>query len=306
MNIQDIQYLRQETGAGMMDCKNALLKAKGDLQQSLMILQEMGFQLAQKKEARAAADGIAYARVYDNRAVLVEVNTETDFVSTNAEFIAYVERIAGTIAQLLPDTISALLLCQIPGQDLTVTELLQKMVLTFREKIEIRRFEVWTGELLFAYMHQNGRYGVILKLTAEGPSDHNSVQDIGKELVLQIAAMAPRYISRSYISEQTRAAIKARFAEEITADPKLSSKTPQQIEKIISGKAEKFYHSNCLLEQKYIKDDSLTVKEYIQQASAGLGVQIDIAGFCRYEKAEGMQDTDGQNILAFARQMAHQ
>lgn len=138
VNIQDIQFLRQETGAEIMDCKNALSQSNGNLQQSIAILQEKGFQMVKKKEDRPVVEGIAYAEVYGNRAVLLEVNTETDFVASNSKFICYVGEIAKTTAKYAPNDISSLLECTIEGKDLTVGKLLKKMVLTFGENIVIR------------------------------------------------------------------------------------------------------------------------------------------------------------------------
>ena len=138
VNIQDIQFLRQETGAEIMDCKNALSQSNGNLQQSIAILQEKGFQMVKKKADRPVMEGIAYAEVYGNRAVLLEVNTETDFVASNNEFICYVGEIAKTTTKYTPNDISSLLECTIEGKDLTVGKLLKKMVLTFGENIVIR------------------------------------------------------------------------------------------------------------------------------------------------------------------------
>jgi elongation factor Ts len=304
MSIQDIQFLRQETGAGIMDCKNALTKACGDVQQSLVILQEKGFQIAKKKADRAALEGIAYAEVFSNRAILLEVNTETDFVASNNEFICFVGRIAKTIAQFTPNDISSLLECAIEGQDLTAGELLKKMVLTFGENIVVRRFNILYGDMPVAYMHQKGKYGVILNLAVDCEFDNTRLYGIGKELAMQIAAMDPRYISRFHLSDETMAVIKAQIVQEVEEDKNLGHKPPQLIDKIVSGRIEKFYHLNCLMEQAYIRDDNITVKQFIQTATAGSDVQIDVTGFFRYEKADGLQNKEMDNI-EFARQIAN-
>src|SRR5665647_713913 len=182
MKIQDIQYLRQETGAGIMDCKNALNKANGELRQALAVLQELGFQLAKKKADRITTDGIAYAEVFGNRVVLLEVNTETDFVAGNDEFVSYVKKIAKTIAEHTPGDIPSLLECATETPGLTVGALLQKMTSTFRENIVVRRFVVLSGDTPIAYMHQKGKFGVILKLAADGELDRTGLYGIGREL----------------------------------------------------------------------------------------------------------------------------
>jgi elongation factor Ts len=305
MNIQDIQYLRQETGAGIMDCKNALNKANGDVQQALVLLQEQGFQMAKKKETRITTDGIAYAGVFGNRAVLLEVNTETDFVAENAEFVSCVETIAKSIAQHTPADIPSLLECATEAQGLTAGALLQKMTATFRENIVVRRFEVLSGETPIAYMHQKGKFGVILTLVADGELDCAVLYGIGRELAMQITAMAPQHVSRSHLGDDTKADIKAQIKREVMEDCDLGGKPPQVIDKIVSGRMEKFYRANCLLEQAYIKDDSITVQQYMQTAAAGSGVQIKVTGFFRYEKADGLQNGGGINSIEYARHMAN-
>ncbi len=305
MKIQDIQFLRQETGAGIMDCKNALNKTNGDLQQALAVLQEQGFQLAKKKADRVTTDGIAYAEVFGNRAVLLEVNTETDFVAGNDEFVSFVKKIAEAIAEHTPGDISSLLECatEVPG--LTVGDLMQKMTATFRENIVVRRFEVLSGDTPIAYVHQKGKFGVILNLAADGEIERNVLYDIGRELAMQITAMAPQYVSRFHLSDEAKAEIKAQIVQEVKEDRDLGHKPPQVIDKIVAGRIEKFYRANCLLEQAYIKDDTITVQQFMQKA-AGSETQIKVTGFFRYEKADGLQSEAGINSCCeYARQMAN-
>jgi len=242
VNIQNIQFLRQETGAGIMDCKNALNETNGDLRQSIAILQEKGFQMVTKKADRPVMEGIAYVEVYGNRAVLLVVNTETDFVASNSKFICYVGEIAKTTAKYTPNDISSLLECTIGGKGLTVGKLLKKMELTFGENIVIRRFDVLYGDMPIAYMHQNGKYGVILNLAADNEFDNNRLYNIGKELAMQIAVMNPKFISRFHLRNETIAGIKMQIIKEIKQDMNLANKSQQLIDKIVSGKKEKFYN----------------------------------------------------------------
>lgn len=303
MNIQDIQYLRQETGAGIMDCKNILIETDGDIQESLAILRQKGFHLAQKKAERTASDGIAYAGVYGSKAVLVEVNTETDFVAGNSEFIRHVEAIAKAIAEYTPNDLDSLMQCVTEYQGLTVSALLQKMVLTFDEKMVIRRFNVFDGDIPIAYMHQKGTYGVILSLVVDSKCNETELGRIGKELGMQIAAMAPLYICRSHISDETRADIAAAIVQEVQEDENLNHKSPQVLDKVVAGRIEKYFLSKCLMEQAYIRDDRITVNQFLQRSGAGLGVQIDVSRFCRYERAEGLHNKEMSNI-EMARQMS--
>lgn len=137
-----------------------------------------------------------------------------------------------------------------------------------------------------AYMHQNGKYGVILTLAADNKLDNVRVYGIGKELAMQIAAMNPKFISRFHLSNETIAEIKIQIVKEIKQDRNLANKLPQLIDKIVSGKIEKFYNLNCLMEQTYIRDDSITVEQFIKQAIVGLDVKINMIEFFRYEKSE--------------------
>lgn len=285
-NIKDIQFLRQETGAGIMDCKNALVQTNGNLQQSIAVLKEKGFQAIKKKEDRVVLEGIAYAGAYENLALLLEVNTETDFVANNNEFICFVQNIAKTIAQNKPNDISGLLESVIEGQNITIDELLKKMILKFGENIVIRRFNILNGNMPIAYMHQKGKYGVILNLAAGNEFDNAQLYSIGKELAMQITAMNPLFISRTSLSSETIANVEAQIIREVREQGSFNNKPQQIIDKIVSGKMEKFYNLNCLMEQAYIRDDSITVEQFIRQAADGLNGQIDVTGFFRYERSE--------------------
>lgn len=292
VNKQDIQYLRQETGAGIMACKNALLEARGDLQQSIVILHKKGFKAIEKKSERTAADGIAYAGVYGNQAVLVEVNTETDFVAGNSQFIGYVEMIAKAVATHTPANIATLVQCPAEYQDFTVGDLLSKMAFTFGEKIVLRRFNTLIGDIPIAYMHLKGKYGVIVDLAVEGDCDEKTLRGFGKELGMQIAAMAPLHVSRLQIDDKIRGTIKAAIVQQVKDDESLKNKPPQVENKIIEGRIEKYYRSKCLLEQAYIRNDSITVQQFLQAAGAKSGIIIEVKEFYRYEKGEGLQNIE--------------
>ncbi|MEN6392064.1 MAG: translation elongation factor Ts [Syntrophomonas sp.] len=303
VNKQNLQYLRQETGAGIMACKNALLEAQDDLQLSMAILHKKGFKAVEKKAERTAADGIAFARVFGNQAVLVEVNTETDFVAGNSQFIAYVEMIAKAAAVHSPVDIAALMQCLTEYQDYTVGDLLQKMALTFGEKIVLRRFSILIGDMPTAYMHLKGKYGVILDLAVDSRCDENNLTGVGKELGMQIAAMAPLYVSRSRIDDETKDAINAAIIQQVKDDESLINKPPQVVDKIIAGRIEKYYRSKCLMEQDYIRNDNITVQQFLQAAGAELGMKIEVKEFYRYERAEGLHNEEMSNI-ELARQLA--
>ena len=289
MNIQDMQKLRQETGAGLLDCRNAWTEAGGDMDKAIALLHEKGMAIAQKKAERVAADGIAFAKVFDDCAVLLEVNSETDFVAGNEAFIGSVERIADTIALRRPADLAALAACQAANQDLTVGAMLQRMVLMFRENLVIRRFDIVTGDRLFAYMHQNGRIGVVLSLSVNGPADQDLINRIGQELALQIAAMNPPYISIQSIDEATLSAIRGDIVAEVHADLALRNKPESVRERIVAGRFEKFLSTNCLMEQPSIREESRSVRDQIRSMMDHEPLDIVVTAFRRFEKGEGLE-----------------
>ncbi len=340
-NLEPIRLLREKTGAGLMDCRQALTAAGGDVEQAIAALREKGFEVAARKATRVAVEGIAHASVLDGRAALVEVNTETDFASGHADFAAGTARIAEAIARHRPADLAALMACPAdPAADSagpagltdpsdpaavpaglareagvaaatnrqTVGDLLQRMVLTFRENVLIRRFAILEGPWLFAYMHQNGRYGVILSLSAAGsPEDaaarREDIGRLGRELTLQIAAMAPRLVSRDRLEAAEIAAIRDRIEADIAADESLAGKPAAVRARIASGRLEKYFADFALLEQRYLRDDTLTVGAWLARETAGWPVQVGVAAFERFARGEGLGG-DESSPSAFARQLA--
>lgn len=288
VNIQNIQLLREQTGAGLLDCKRALTEAENDIQQAIRLIKAMGMELIEKKAERITADGIAYAEVKNGKAILLEVNTETDFVSNSPDFRKTVDDIAQTIAEKEPDSVDQLLQCTCKGQSLSVASLLQKMVMTFRENIQLRRYEVLTGDCPIAYMHLNGKYGVILNLDTKGINDREAVKGIGKDLAMQIASMSPDYLSREHVPKATLSNLQRETRLDIASDKELSGKPEKVIEQIYQGRISKYMKTHCLLEQLFIKDDSMTVGQFLTAQSRKYGAEIRVTGYCGYEKAEGI------------------
>lgn len=289
MNIADIQMLRKETGASLVDCRNALTASHGDVQQAMESLFEKGIRLVEKKSERVAADGIAFAKVFGDRAVLLEVNTETDFVAGNETFKDQVETIAQAIAEAQTPDLKGLKGVRLPRQEMTVGDLLQKMILTFGEKIVIRRFEVLKGSKLFAYMHQNGKIGVIFGLDVTGQDNPLLKQQIAKEIALQIASMSPQFVSRDRLDQAEIESIRQQIETELSTDETLKGKPAAVRERIASGRFEKYFKTHALLEQDSIRDDSLTVRQFIDSLIGQHQMEIDVTGFHRYEKAEGIE-----------------
>lgn len=303
MNKEHIQFLRQESGAGIMDCRNALRQAEGDLNQALQLLKERGLVQVQKREEAVTADGIAYAACFEGIAVLMEVNCETDFVAANADFVAAAAEIAALIAQAAPADTDALLALPL-AEGVSVRERLQKMSVAFGEKISLRRFARFEEGINSAYMHQQGRMAVILSLNADRV-EAAETQHLARELMLQIAAMAPRYVSRDALTAQQQAELAEEMRRETLTDESLQGKPAQVLERIIAGKIEKHYRRYCLLEQAYIRDNEKSIAALLREANAAHAgeIELSVRAFVRYEKAEGMSNELEQN-LKFAQQFA--
>lgn len=291
INIQNIQILREQTGAGLMDCKKALIEADNDISQAVRIIKATGVELAEKKAERIAADGIAYADVINGKAVLLELNTETDFVSNSPHFRKSVCSIAQTIAAYEPKNKDQLLQCTCEGENFSINSLLQKMIITFRENIQLRRFQVLSGKYPIAYMHSGGKYGVILQLDVNGENSKTDIKSIGKELAMQIASMAPDYLSQKDIPEAMMSKLQRETQLDIASDKKLNSKPDKVVEQIYQGRIKKFMKTHCLLEQPFIKDDTITVGQFLADQGNKHNIEITVTKYFRYEKAEGLQDS---------------
>lgn len=287
VTIQNIQWLREQTGAGLLDCQRALREAENDVGQALRLIKATGIELAEKKAERIAADGIAYSEVIDGKAVLVEINTETDFAADSPEFRKVAADIAKTIAFHQPESLEHLLQCTCKGQSMSVASVMQKMVMTFRENIQLRRFAVIAGDNPIAYMHLNGKYGVILNVSANGSRDP-LIRSIGKDLAMQIASMAPAYLSREHVPEEVLARVQSEIRLDIASDKKLNGKPENVIAQIYQGRIHKFMKIHCLPEQPFIRDDSLTVGQFLESQAKLVGTNVEVTEFCRYEKGEGL------------------
>lgn len=300
IDIEAIKALRAQTQAGMMDCKAALMEAQGNQAQAVTLLMARGHQIAEKKAERVAVDGAALAEMAHGRAALVEVNTESDFVAANARFVAGVRAIARAAARHSPADMAAMLACTVEeGEGQTVADALAEMSLAFREKIVLRRFAVLAGAMPYAYTHAGGQYGAVVTLAADGPLPEAVWQPVAKEMALQIAACAPRHVSRAHISVDERAQIEAGIAAALDEDAAAQGK-PQAIrDRILAGRVQKYYRTHCLMEQPYIRDPEQTVEAYLKAAGAGVGVDA----FCRYQRADGLQPGEASS-QQYARQLS--
>lgn len=284
---KDVQALREKTGVGMMACKNALKEADGDMDKAIDILREKGLAAATKKAGRIAAEGVVltYTDEAKKVSVMVEVNSETDFVAKNDEFKSFVMDVAKTIVESNPADVEALLATNVAGDTRTVQEHLQDKILAIGENMKIRRFERIEGNVI-TYVHGGGSVGVMVKFdTDDATAQSDAFKAMGKDVAMQVAAMNP-----SYLDEASVPADVIEHEKEILTAQIVEEGKPEAIaQKIVMGRIGKFYKENCLVDQEFVKDNKLSIKQYVDSVAKELGAQIKTVGFVRYAKGEGLE-----------------
>jgi elongation factor Ts len=277
-----VSDLRAETGAGMMDCKKALVEAAGDVEEARKILRKKGLAAAASKSGRAASEGLVVARVTVKGAVLVEVNCETDFVARTEDFRVFADTLADRIAahEAFGDTrsgdVAELAKLSWPGGD-TIGDVTTQRIATLKENIRIRRFARLVprpGERLSSYVHGNGRIGVVVGVVGGD-------ETLGRDLAMHVAASDPRFATRSDVGED----VLANEREIARAQALAAGKPPVVVERIAEGKVEKFYQEAVLLEQPFVKEPEKTVAQVIVER-AGKGA-LDLR-FLRFKLGEGL------------------
>ncbi|MCL2355870.1 MAG: translation elongation factor Ts [Defluviitaleaceae bacterium] len=287
-----VKELRELTGAGMAACKNALVEANGDVKRASEILREKGLAAAAKKAGRVAAEGLVAAAVTSDRknGALVEVNSETDFVAKNEDFVTFVQQVANHVLASGAKTPEELVEEKwIADTTQTVKEALANKVATIGENIGIRRFARFAAnganEAVIEYIHGGGRVGAMLLVSA--PEINDAVLEAGRNVCMQIAAMSPQFVSRDdvpaeHIANEKEILTKQAMQENEAAD---KPKPAQVIEKMVEGRLAKGLKEVCLLDQEYVKDAEHTVASYLKS----VGADVKIADFTRYEKGEGIE-----------------
>lgn len=283
----DVKNLREMTGVGMMDCKKALAETNGDIDKAVEWLREKGMAASAKKASRIAAEGMAYAAVVDGMGIVVEVNAETDFVGKNEKFVEFVKGVAETIAKENPADLEALMDCKYAGTDLTVTQQQQEMVLVIGENIKVRRFARYADGVSVPYVHAGGKIGVLVNFKTDLPAE--KVESVGKDVAMQIAALNPRFWDKSQVSQDVLDEEQKILVAQMANDPKMASKPDAVKEKIAAGKMNKFYEENCLLQQEFVKDGSMSVEQYITSSAKVAGGSIEFVTAVRFEKGEGIE-----------------
>ena len=284
---QDVKSLREKTGVGMMECKKALTEANGDMDKAIDFLRERGLAAAQKKAARIAAEGVvlSYADAEAKKGVVIEVNSETDFVAKNEKFVSFVTDCAKTVIATGVSTVEELAEAEYMGTGRTVTETLNDLILAIGENMKIRRFEVMDG-VVSTYVHGGGSVGVMIgfDVADDAKAADPAFDEMGKNVAMQIAAMNPAYLE---VIEHEQGILAAQMKE----DPKMASKPEAVLAKIAAGKMGKYYKENCLVEQEFVRSDLFqgAVKGYIDDVAKKLGTEIKANGFIRMTRGEGIE-----------------
>lgn len=282
-----VKELREQTGAGMMDVKAALTEANGNMEEATKILRKKGLAAAGKKAGRVTAEGVVYAHTEGNVGVLVEVNCETDFVGRNENFRNFAASVAKVAAKSKAETVEDLLNEKWPGGE-TVGAKVTEMIASIKENISIRRFaryEADSKSTIGTYVHGGGKIGVMVELQAQTGAKSAKLDEVARDVAMHIAAAEPRFLRREDVTEKDLAT-----EREIAREQAVKSGKPENIvEKMVSGKMEKFYGEACLLEQPYIRDDKATVSQYLQKQGKEAGCTYVITRFSRFKLGEGIE-----------------
>ena len=269
-----VKELRERTGAGMMDCKKALQQTDGNIEAAIDYLRENGIAKAAKKADRIAAEGLSYIEVKGNKAVILEINSETDFVAKNEKFVALVKNVAEAILAAEPKTLEEAL--QVEAKGGTVEAVINEGIATIGEKLSLRRFEVVSktdADAFGAYSHMGGRIGVLTLV--EGSTDEEAAKDVA----MHIAALAPKYLDESEVPADV-----LEHEKKVLTEQALNEGKPANIvEKMIVGRINKFLEEITVVKQKFVKDDSFTVEKFVASKGGKL------AKFVRYEVGEGIE-----------------
>ncbi|GEB75925.1 translation elongation factor Ts [Sporolactobacillus inulinus] len=290
ISAKQVKELRELTGAGIMDCKRALAEAEGDIKKAIDVLREKGMAKAAKKSGRVASEGLAEIKIDGNKAVVLEVNSETDFVAKNAEFKALIDTLAQHILDKEPASVEEAL-TQKTASGATVNDLITSAISKIGEKISLRRFAVETktdDQVFGSYLHMGGRIAALTKLTG---SDETAAKDIA----MHVAAIRPQYLTE----DQIPADVVAHEKEVLTQEALGEGKPANIVEKMVGGRLKKFFKEICLVDQSFVKDGDVTVKEYLKSKNA------DVLSFVRFEVGEGIEKKEDNFVDEVKAQMKH-
>ena len=282
-----VKELREATGAGMLDCKKALEESNGNMEDAITWLREKGISKAAKKSSRIAAEGLAYAKVNGNKAVIIEVNSETDFVAKNEEFKGLVETIADSILNSNVTTNEEVLALEVNGQ--SINDLIVEKIAKIGEKLSFRRFSVVEKsdeEVFGTYSHMGGKIVTLTLLTG-------SDEELAKDIAMQTAAMRPTYLNRDEIPAEVVDKERAILTEQAENEGLDSNKIPM----IVNGRLNKYYEEVCLVDQNFVKENKMKVSKYVESKNS------EVKCFVRFEVGEGMEKKEENFAEEVAKQM---
>ena len=268
-----VKELREQTGAGMLDCKKALTETNGNMEEAITWLREKGISKAAKKQTRIAAEGLATAKINGNDAVLVEVNSETDFVAKNPEFVSLVDGIANVILDKKPANMEEAMKLELDGT--SIEETIVNKTATIGEKLSFRRFELvekTDNQVFGTYSHMGGK--IVTLALLEGNDT-----EVAKDIAMQIAAMRPLYLDRESVPEERIQKEREILTEQAENEGLDSNKLPM----IVNGRLNKFFEEICLVDQGFVKENKMKVSKYVESKN------MKILSFVRYEVGEGME-----------------
>ena len=285
-----VKELREATGAGMMDCKKALVESNGDMDKAIDYLREKGISKAAKKADRIAAEGLANIFVNGNKAAIVEVNCETDFVTRNADFVKMVDTIGNTVVNSDAKTLEEVLALPVEGTEGDVTALIAANTAVIGEKLSLRRVEVVDKkdtDNFGSYIHMGGKIAALVVT-------ENANEEVAKDVAMQAAAMKPSYLNAEEVPAEV-----IEKEKEILKEQAINEGKPADIaEKMVAGRISKYYKENCLVDQEFVKDSSMDIKTYVKNAGGSVIKMI------RYEVGEGMEKRSENLADEVAKQLA--
>ncbi|HPR23652.1 MAG TPA: translation elongation factor Ts [Bacillota bacterium] len=294
-----VKELREITGAGMMDCKNVLMETDGDIEKAVELLREKGIAKAAKKADRIAAQGLVRTAFSKDgkTAAIIEVNSETDFVAKNQEFIDFVDSLAKLVME--NDVKSKDEFMDMPFEGSTVQEVLKSKIAKIGENMNIRRFEKFceADTVYKGYIHGNGTIGVIVGIKTEASGEET--EEAGKDVAMQVASMNPRFLDGNDVDPEFIAEEKKILTQQVLNE----GKKPEMVDRIVEGKLKKELKEYCLLEQKFVKDSEVTVKQYIENTAKAKGKEMEVTSFVRFEVGEGIEKKEEDFAEEVAKQM---
>lgn len=295
-----VKELRERTGAGMMDCKKALVETDGDIEKAIDYLREKGIMKAQKKAGRIAAEGLVRVVFGEGNktASIVEVNSETDFVAKNEEFIEFVEDLAKEV--LAKGNMPMEQFMAEPFGEGTVQETLTAKVAKIGENLSIRRFAKVEedGVVYVGYTHGGGRIGVIVGIKTDAAADE--IAAVGKDVAMQVASMNPKFVNEDGVDPEYLENEKKILTEQVLNE----GKKPEMVERIVAGKIKKELKEVCLLDQPFVKDGDVSVQQYVANAAKEIGKDMEVVSMIRYEVGEGIEKKEDDFAAEVAAQVA--